>query len=172
MILPRHRKPIVLMLATLLLVACRPSATEEAADSSRGDPGDDVVPSAPADAAASTRAALPGLFTIMAGLQEDMAGLERSLWREDFDSIAVRATAIADHPTVPAAEAQAIAGVLGSEMADFKQQDTEVHDLAVEIRDLARSRRLEEILAARADLVRGCVGCHTQFRERIRTGVR
>lgn len=172
MILSTQSKPIVLMLATLFAVACRPSSTGESAGSSRPDSGEDVVPSASVDAAASTRAALPGLFTIMAGLQEDMAGLERSLWREDFDSAAVRATAIADHPTVPAAEAQAIAGVLGPDMAAFKQKDTEVHDLAVEIRDFARSRQLEEILTAKADLVQGCVGCHTEFRERIRAGVR
>lgn len=172
MILPSHRKPIVLMLATLSVVACRPSATEEPGDSSSADPGEVEVPSARADQAASTRAALPGLFTIMAGLQDDMAGLERSLWREDFDSLAARATAIADHPTVPAEEARAIAGVLGPDMADFKRRDTEVHDLAVEIGDLAEARRLDEILAAKAELVQGCVGCHTQFRERIRTGLR
>lgn len=169
MILSRHRRPFVPGLALLLLVACGPSAPDEPAAS---DPGDAVAPSAPAGAAASTRAALPGLFTIMAGLEEDMAGLERGLWRQDFDSIAARAAAIADHPTVPASEARAIAGVLGPEMAAFKRWDTGVHDLAVEIRDLARSGRLEEVLAARAELVRGCVGCHTQFRERIRMGVR
>ena len=108
----------------------------------------------------------------MAGLQEDMAGLDRGLWTEDFDGIAARATAVADHPTVPAAEAQAIAAVLGPDMAGFKEEDTRVHDRAVEVGELAEAGALDGVLAARAELARGCVDCHTRFRDRIRAGLR
>lgn len=159
---------MVLALSMTLVAGCAPSDTEGTAASSQAGP---EKPTAPSDTS-PTRAALPGLFTIMAGLQEDMAGLERGLWREDFDSIATRATAIEEHPTVPAAEAQAIAGVLGPDMAAFKQADTEVHDLAVRIRELADAHELDGILATKADLAEGCVACHTQFRERIRAGLR
>lgn len=108
----------------------------------------------------------------MAGLQDDMAGLDRGMWREDFDSIAARATAIAEHPMVPAAEAQAIAGVLGPDMGAFKQHDTRVHDLAVRIGELAAMRDLAGVTATRAELAAGCVACHTAFRDRIRAGLR
>ena len=165
------RTPLTLALAALLTVGCRPSETEPAGgsqSSSEEDPPSSTV----SPGSTATRVALPSLFTIMAGLQEDMAGLERGLWREDFDSIAARASAIADHPAVPAAEAQAIATVLGADMAAFEQKDTEVHDQAVRIRELAEARELDEILAAKAELDRGCIGCHTEFRERLREGLR
>lgn len=149
------------------IAGCTPSDTGDVAAGA-----DPRYEGGAATAASPTRVALPGLFSIMAGLQDDMAGLERGLWREDFDSIAARATAIADHPMVPPAEAQAIAGVLGPDMAAFKQHDTRVHDWAVRIRELAIAEDFEGVVATRADLVDGCVGCHTEFRERIRAGLR
>ena len=165
------RAPLTLALAALFTAGCRPSETDPAG-ASRSSSEQEPSPSTVSPASSPTRVALPGLFTIMAGLQEDMAGLERGLWREDYDSIAARATAIAEHPTVPGPEAQAIATVLGPDMAAFKQADTDVHDRAVRIRELAEARELDGILAAKAELERGCIGCHTEFRERLREGLR
>lgn len=168
----RWRTPLTLALVTASMAGCGPSGESETVDSSQASSGQEPSSSTVPPESTSTRVALPGLFTIMAGLQEDVAGLERGLWREDFDSIGARATAIAEHPRVPAEEAQAIATVLGPDMAAFGQHDTRVHDQAVRIRELAGARELDGILAAKAELERGCVGCHTQFRERLREGLR
>lgn len=129
-----------------------------------------AVPIASDDA--STRAVLPGLFGLMAGLESDMAGLARALWQEQMDSVALFARAVADHPTVPAAEAQAIAGVLGPDMARFKAFDTGVHDLAVRVSESAAANDLDGVVAAEAQLRAGCVACHTAFRVRLRDALR
>ncbi|HSG47472.1 MAG TPA: hypothetical protein VLA43_06670, partial [Longimicrobiales bacterium] len=121
---------------------------------------------------ASTRGVVPGLFAIMAGLQRDMAELDRGLWLEDHDVMAAAARAIADHPTVPDNEARSIAGVLGAEMADFKGFDTRVHDLAVRIEALAAEADMDGIVQAQGDLHDGCVACHSAFRARLRAALR
>lgn len=148
-------------------IGCAPP--DSSGEPATADPRDEE---AAVEEASPIRATLPGLFSIMAGLQGDMAGLESAVWREDFDAIAARATAIADHPMVPPAEAQAIAGVLGPDMGAFKQHDTRVHDLAVRIRELAGAGDLDGVVATRGNLVGGCVACHVEFRERIRAGLR
>ena len=125
-----------------------------------------------AEGATPMRAALPGLFDLMAGLERDMAALSAALWRADFDAIADHATAIANHPQVPPAERQTIAGVLGEDMAAFKTVDTRVHDLAVRIRTLAENEDLDAILTTEAELRQGCVTCHTEFRDRLREALR
>lgn len=116
----------------------------------------------------SLRGVLPGLFGIMVGLQQDMARLDRAIWIESYDSIAVAARAVADHPTVPPEEFQRISGVLGDEMPSFGAMDRNVHDLAVEVEEHARAGRLEGVLSTGAELRQGCVGCHSAYRERLR----
>ena len=125
-----------------------------------------------ADGATPMRAALPGLFDVMAGLERDMAALSAALWRTNFDAITNRATAIANHPQVPPPERQTIARVLGQDMAAFKSVDTRVHDLALRIRTLAEDEDLDGILTSVAELRQGCVACHTDFRDRLREALR
>lgn len=127
---------------------------------------------AAADGATPMRAALPGLFDVMTGLEQDMAALSAALWRTDFDAIANQATAIANHPQVPPPERQTIAGALGQDMPAFKAVDTRVHDLAVRIRTLAEDENLDGILTTEAELRQGCVTCHTGFRDRLREALR
>lgn len=123
------------------------------------------------DSAAALRGVLPELFGIMVGLQEDMRRLDRGLWTEDYDSIAVAARAVADHPTVPPEEFQLISGVLGDAMAGFREMDMNVHDRAVEIEEHARAGRLEDVLDTGARLRAGCVQCHTAYRQQLREGL-
>jgi hypothetical protein len=118
-----------------------------------------------------TRAALPALFGIMAGLQEDMSRVGRGLWVERYDSIAAAARAVADHPRVTPEEARRIADVLGADMPRFKAADTRVHDLAVRLERAAGRRDMAAVLTAESELRSGCVECHTRFRERLRQNV-
>ena len=138
--------------------------------------GDELLaPSAAARSRAAadttTRAALPGLFAIMANLQADVTRLEQALWVEDYPMVATAARRIADHPHVPADEAARIARVLGDDMVRFKALDGEVHDAAVRLSEHAARGEAEGVLTSDAALRRGCVACHGEFRERVREGM-
>lgn len=122
--------------------------------------------------APATRLVLPGLFSIMAGLEGAMAELDRGLWAERFDTIQAGARAVADHPAIPADEAERIRSVLGDDMARFQELDRTVHDLAVRIAEGAEREAFGAVMDAQADLRRGCVTCHSEFRERLRQGLR
>lgn len=119
----------------------------------------------------ATRVALPGLFSIMVNLQGDMARISRGLWIENFDTIAAGADAIANHPRVPQQEFQRISDVLGADMSRFGGMDQEVHDLAVRLAEEARRGEIEPVLSTEAELRRGCVACHTAFRDRLREAI-
>lgn len=152
-----------------------PAAGDDREDRSQ-DAADDLLAEPTATrrreaADASGRAALPGLFAIMANLQADMTRLEQALWVEDYPMVATAARAIADHPHVPPDEAARIARVLGGDMVRFKALDGEVHDAAVRLSEHAARGEVEGVLTADAALRRGCVGCHGEFRERVREGM-
>lgn len=133
--------------------------------------GADTVPEASGRADTAQRA-LPALFSIMSALEGAMARLDRGLWAERFDTIAAGARAVADHPPIPAAEGERIRSVLGDDMARFQELDRTVHDLAVRVAEGADRRALGPVLEAQAQLRSGCVTCHTEFRERLRQGLR
>lgn len=166
------RRASLILVAPLLFVACAP----ESGDGERSDstPRTADLEAETTDAAqdSSTRVVLPGLFSIMAGLEADMAQISRGLWMEDFDTIAAGADAVANHPRVPPEEFQRISGVLGEEMPAFGGMDTRVHDLAVRLADEARGGQLGAVLSTDAELRQACVSCHSTFRERLREEIR
>lgn len=163
------------VVALALLTACQPDRPEVGTTDR-----EEEVPAESAGAvqalgegpAAQSQVALTGLFALMAGLERDMAGISRGLWRGDLQGIAAGAEAVANHPTVPPQEAQTIGGILGAEMAEFKAADTRVHHLAIRVRDRARAGDFAGALSADGELRHGCVECHTRFRQRIREGLR
>jgi len=167
------RRTTIVLLAALLLPGCD-------ADSRAGGSGDAPRQEAerPAEegeasrASSPTRVALPGLFSIMAGLEGEMARISRGLWLESFDTVAAGADAVADHPRVPPEEFQRISAVLGEEMSRFGGMDMRVHDLAVRLSEEARRAELEAVLATDAELRRACVACHSAYRERLRQEIR
>jgi len=176
------------LLSALLLLASLGCAEgtpgESGADGPPGEPlaGSDTItvaadPVAEADTmdragAPAPRLVLPALFSIMSGLEGAMAQLDRGLWAERFDTIAAGARAVADHPPIPAAEAERIRSVLGDDMTRFQELDRNVHDLAVRIAEGAERGALDQVMDAQAQLRSGCVTCHTEFRERLREGLR
>ena len=117
------------------------------------------------------RGAMPGLFSIMLGLQTDMAQVSRGIWLGDHDLIAAGAQAVADHPTVPPAELARISEALGEELPRFKAADMHVHDLAVQLAERARASDMAGVLATDAELRAGCVACHDTFRARLRQAI-
>lgn len=173
---PNHVKVFAVTAMTLLVLGCGGGSP----DGDRSTlSGSDSAPPAEQERAGSgsgaevsaTRVALPGLFSIMVELQGDMARISRGLWIENFDTIAAGADAIANHPRVPQQEFQRISEVLGSDMSRFGGMDREVHDLAVRLAEEARSGELEPVLSTDVELRRGCVACHTAFRDRLREAI-
>lgn len=167
----RSRLPgIALLLGTLLgAQACaddggRPAPPPTAEDTRARDTATRV--------GSPTRVALPGLFSIMAGLQSEMARISRGLWLEAMDTVAAGADGVANHPRVPPEEFRRIQGVLGEEMSRFGGLDGRVHDLAVRLAEEARAGDLDAVLSTDAELRRACVACHAEFRERLRDAIR
>jgi cytochrome c556 len=168
------------LVALLLLAACQPPGDHAGSGSETVDPpaADRVAAESEAslsvgdEQSAVVTAPLPGLLAVMSGLEQDMARLSRGLWRADYDTIAAAARAVATHPKVPPSEAQQIAGVLGPDMAAFKGVDTEVHDLAMRVAELAGEEDMDAIVTVEKELRAGCMACHTGFRTRIREALR
>lgn len=161
---------ITATLAGSLALTLAAGACDAREDNARDNP-DEAVQGA-TDSVTATRVALPTLFSIMLGLQGDMDRVSHGLWLEQYDSIAAAARAVADHPAIPPQEGQKIAGVLGDDMARFQAFDRTVHDLAVRMAEAADARDMAGVLEADAALRDGCVACHTDFRTRLRDGIR
>ena len=103
----------------------------------------------------------------MIALESDMEELIRAINYGDLKSIEERATEIADHEKPPLSERQEIMGFLKEDMAGFKGADTEVHDSASELAASAKRGDIEGVLNNYAKTLRGCVKCHSEYRERV-----
>jgi hypothetical protein len=128
----------------------------------------------PADHAAghaeahATGDALP-LRPIMQQLAADLSAFSYALWVEDYDQMTARSAAMADHPHIAPEEIQRIQAELGAEMADFEEADESVHRASVALHKAADARRLDDVLLRLDEVQRGCVSCHTRFRDRLRS---
>lgn len=111
------------------------------------------------------------LKEIMQGLNDNVAEISTGLFTDDFELIAHGATGIAEHPHIPPAQVQRVARELGEEMAAFKQFDTRVHDLSIEIRDAAESLNRNAVISGYRDLMDGCLACHGAYKERVATAL-
>lgn len=107
------------------------------------------------------------LKEIMQGLRDDLVDISDGLLRDDFEQVARGAIAIAEHPRIPAAQVQLVAQELGSEMAAFKQLDTRVHDLSLEINTAAKTLNRGAAVSAYQRMVEGCFACHDAYKARV-----
>jgi hypothetical protein len=140
-------------------------ATEQNSPEADGRP-------APAEHAAVEGHAVAGglpLLPIMQQLGANMAGLSSALWLEDYAGMAERAGAIAEHTGISPEELHRIQTELGPQMEEFEAADEAVHEASVRMRDAAEARQLDPFLDAYVEVQRGCVSCHTRFRDRLRT---
>jgi len=108
---------------------------------------------------------------IMQGLRDNLVSISDGLLTDDFELVATGATAIASHPQIPAKQVQLVAAELGSEMPVFKQIDTLVHDLALEIKAAAISLDHDAAASAYQRMIEGCFACHRTFKERVTTAL-
>ena len=109
------------------------------------------------------------LLPIMQKLGADMTSLTYGLMTDDAALVAKSAATIAEHAPIAPAEIERIHGVLGTEMAEFERLDEEVHAASVRLSQAAEGGRTAEVLTRLNEVQRGCVACHTKFRQRLRT---
>lgn len=107
------------------------------------------------------------LQTIMQGLRDNLVEISDGLLTDDFELVERGATAIANHPRIPPGQVQLVAKELGQEMPAFKQFDTRVHDLAVEIGAAASSGDRATAIAGYQNMVDGCFACHITYKDRV-----
>ena len=107
------------------------------------------------------------LKEIMQGLRENLIEISDGLLVDDFEKIARGATGIAEHPQISTAQKQLVATELGEEMASFKQLDTHVHDLSLEIHAAAKALDRDAATSGFQQLIEGCFACHYKYEERI-----
>lgn len=107
------------------------------------------------------------LKSIMQGLRDDLVDISDGLLTDDFELVANGAIGIANHPQIPAAQVQLVAAELGAEMPAFKQLDTLVHDLAVEISAAAEAGNGGAAISDYQRMIDGCFACHRAYKERV-----
>ena len=123
----------------------------------------------PADAHGAADQEGQALLPIMQRLGVEMTRLTHALMTDDHETVERSAAAIAEHAPISAAEIERLRRTLGPDMAAFEALDESVHVASVRLRDAARERRLDLVVERLGAVQRGCVACHAQFRERLRT---
>lgn len=158
-----------LVLALLLAAACQQPPAEVGTTAGVGTtPVSGQTDSA--DAAGDTTAHEgEALRPIMQRLAGDMVGFMYALWLEDYPAMAERAHALADHVDISPAEMRRIETALGPDMAGFEEADHRVHEASERLYEAAQARQLNTVLDQLNEVQRGCVACHTKFRDRLRT---
>jgi len=107
------------------------------------------------------------LQTIMLGLRDNLLEISNGLLSDDFALVDRGASAIANHPHIPPAQVQLVVKELGQEMPAFKQFDTRVHDLAVQISTAAKSGDRAAAISKFGEMVESCLACHASYKDRV-----
>ena len=167
----RHFANVPFALLALAVAACSPPAAETENHDTTAVTSPD---SASADAHSAAGHAAPGeggqaLLPIMQELGADMMALTHALMTDDYETVTQRAEAVAQHAPISAGELERIHGLLGADMATFEALDEAVHGASVRLHEAARARQPALIAERLGDVQQGCVACHMQFRERLRT---
>jgi hypothetical protein len=108
------------------------------------------------------------LPALMRGLERDMAAVAAGLWMEDLRAVAEAAHRVAEHPSTTLEYRQAIQEALGDHFPTFVEYDQEVHHAARVLAERAEAgASIAELLGLQHEVARGCIGCHTDFRNRL-----
>ena len=130
-----------------------------------------LVASAPSSSPPTRRApadTTKPLKPLMVELAQDMDRIATGLWHGDYDLIQQGARGIAQHPTIPPSQLATIKTALGDPFSTFVEYDKTVHRTASTLVDAAEAKNWTKVLKAQERLQRGCVTCHTAFRDQLR----
>jgi cytochrome c556 len=109
------------------------------------------------------------LLPIMMRMAADMAGFMHALWLEDYAAMTRHANGVAAHPNISTDELERIESILGPEAEGFEAIDEEVHHASMRMREAAEAEDMDAVLEHLGTVQNGCVGCHSKFREPLRT---
>lgn len=107
------------------------------------------------------------LQTIMQGLRDNLVEITDGLLNDDLEMVERGASAIAHHPHIPPDQVQLVASELGKEMPAFKQLDTRVHELSVQISTAASNGDRATAISGFGEMVNGCFACHDAYKDRV-----
>lgn len=116
---------------------------------------------------ATASATEPNLKEIMQELRSNLIEITDGLLVADFDRIERGAIGIAEHPPIAPSQVKLVLKALGPEMPKFKGFDVQVHKLALSIAVAAKTKNGNAILADYQQMLSGCLGCHTTFKDRV-----
>jgi len=114
----------------------------------------------------------PSLKEIMQALRDNLTEVTDGLLMNDFDRIERGAEGIAQHPQIAPTQVKRVAEELGPEMPRFKQYDVQVHNLSLSIVAAAKAKNSEAVWADYQQVLSGCLGCHTSFKDRVSEALR
>lgn len=160
------------MFALLMLAATacsQPADEAEEHDTAAALSPDSAATDAPSGAGHAAAEGGQALLPIMQRLGADMVALTHALMTDDYETVTQRAEAVANHAPISAEELERIHGLLGEDMARFEALDESVHEASVRLHEAARAREPASIAERLGEVQQGCVACHVQFRERLRT---
>ena len=107
------------------------------------------------------------LVPMMRLLLSDIYRVDEGIYLEDYTMIEDGAGAIADHPAMTEEDKKRIKETLGKMMPRFVSFDMTVHHHADSMRLAAVQQNMSEVLRHYSIVQRGCVDCHTRFRDPI-----
>ncbi len=108
------------------------------------------------------------LRIIMSELGAEFLRLTNALLVDDFKSVEESAKAVQSHP-LPDEIVAAIKKKLGGSFHDFERVDEQSHKAAADLARRAAAKDLSGSATAFGSLAESCVGCHKQFRARLRS---
>ncbi len=112
----------------------------------------------------------PKTITLKAVMQQLVSNyntLNYAILMEDFSTIEAAAHNISDHDKPDLSQRKKIMKGLKAGMAGFKQADSKVHDLAVQIEEAAKAKNMSLLIEQQAKMLNACMNCHTQYREEV-----
>ncbi len=130
---------------------------------------DTTAVAAPSEHAHAAEGEGEALLPIMQKLGTYMTQLTHGLMTDDQAMVARNAASIATHAPITRADLERIHGILGERMAEFERLDEEVHASSVRLQEAAEAGGTADVLTRLNEVQRGCIACHVQFRERLRT---
>lgn len=105
------------------------------------------------------------LRTIMQELSKNMQTVTDAISREDWETVEKTAPLIADHPQPPPEEKVRILSFIGSDVSKFKGFDSQTHQVAKKLGEVASNQDGYAVIATFATLQNSCLACHQSFRK-------
>ncbi len=107
---------------------------------------------------------LRGVMKELGGLTE---GILTAINKGDFDAIYKSALAVSNHRTPPMTERTKILDFLKSDAQGFNDADAAAQNALQGVAEAAEGKDIDRVVEQFSAVIKGCVGCHTKYRDKI-----